>query len=81
MVCGRPVICTKGTRSGFITEKEKCGIVVDYSIDSLRDGIIKLRDNPKLCETLGKNALKAALDKYNWEKQEEKLIKIYEQIT
>ena len=81
MVCCRPVICTKDTRSGEITEKEKCGIVVDYSIDSLREGIIKLRDDPKLCETLGKNALKAALDKYNWEKQEEKLIKIYEQIT
>ena len=81
MVCGRPVICTKGTRSGEVTENEKCGIVVDYSIDSLRKGIIKLRDNPKLCLTLGKNALKAAIDKYNWEKQEEKLIKIYEQIT
>jgi len=81
MVCGRPVICTKDTRSGEVTENEKCGIVVDYSIDSLRNGIIKLRDNPKLCETLGKNALKAAIDKYNWEKQEEKLIKIYEQIT
>ena len=81
MVCGRPVLCTKGTRSGEITEKEKCGIVVDYSIDSLREGIIKLRDDSKLCETLGKNALNAALVKYNWEKQEEKLIKIYEQIT
>jgi glycosyltransferase involved in cell wall biosynthesis len=81
MVCGRPVICTKGTRSGEITENEKCGIVVEYSIDSLREGIIKLRDNPKLCETLGKNALKAAIKKYNWKKQEEKLIKIYEKIT
>jgi glycosyltransferase involved in cell wall biosynthesis len=81
MVCGRPVICTKGTRSGDITENEKCGIVVDYSIDSLREGIIKLSNNPKLSETLGKNALKAAIKKYNWEKQEEKLIKIYEKIT
>jgi glycosyltransferase involved in cell wall biosynthesis len=81
MVCGRPVICTKGTRSGEITDNEKCGIVVDYSIDSLREGVIKLRDNSKLCVTLGKNALKAAIKKYNWDKQEEKLNKIYEQIT
>ena len=81
MVCGRPVICTKGSRSGEITGNEKCGIVVDYSIDSLREGIIKLRNNPKLCETLGKNGLKAAIKKYNWEKQEEKLIKIYEKLT
>ena len=81
MVCGRPIICTKGTRSGEITENEKCGIVVDYSIDALKDGIIKLRDHPKLCEDLGKNALKVAIEKYNWKKEEEKLIKIYEQIT
>ena len=80
MVCGRPVICTKGTRSGEVTEKEKCGIVVDYSIDALRKGIIKMRDDPKLCEKLGRNGLKAAIDKYNWAEQEKKLVEVYEKI-
>jgi len=80
MVCGRPIICTKGTRSGEITEAEKCGLTVDYSKGDLRKAIITLRDNPKLCEELGRNALKAAIEKYNWEKQEEKLLKIYEEI-
>jgi len=80
MVCGRPIICTKDTRSGEITEMEHCGIVVDYSIGSLREGIIKLRDDPKLCEKLGRNALKAAIVKYNWEKQEEELKKLYDEI-
>ena len=78
MVCGRPVICTKGTRSGEVTENEKCGIVVDYSIDSFLEGIIKLRDNPKLCEKLGKNALKVAINKYNWEIEEKKLVNLYD---
>ena len=80
MVCGRPVICTKGTRSGEITDIEKCGIVVDYSVDSLRKGIIKLRDNPKLCVTLGKNALKVAINKYNWEIEEKKLVNLYDNL-
>jgi len=77
MVSGRPIICTKGTRSGEITQMEKCGLVVDYTIESLREGIIRLRDDPKLCEELGKNGLKAAIEKYNWKIQEEKLMKIY----
>ena len=78
MVCGRPIICTRGTYPGVITEKEKCGLVASYTKKDLKKVILELRDNPKLCEELGKNALKAAINKYNWEKQEEKLVKIYE---
>ncbi|MCK4996118.1 MAG: glycosyltransferase [Thermoplasmatales archaeon] len=80
MVTGRPIICTKGTRSGEITEQEKCGPVVEYTKEALKESIIKLRDNPKLCEDLGKNALKAAINKYNWEIEEKKLIKLYEKM-
>jgi len=80
MVCGRPIICTKGTLSGKITEKEKCGLVVEYKKNALKEAIIKLRDNPKICEELGKNALKAAIDKYNWELEEKKLIMLYNKI-
>ena len=80
MVCGRPIICTKGTRSGDITEREQCGLVIDYNKEALREAIIKLRDSPELCKKLGKNALKAAINKYNWELEEKKLVKIYEKI-
>ena len=77
MVCGRPIICTKETRSGDITEKEKCGLVINYSKDSLRGGIIKLRDDNDLCKKLGENALKTALNKYNWGIEKSKLLKLY----
>jgi len=80
MICGRPIICTKDTRSGEITEHEKCGLVVDYTIEALRAAIIRLRDSPKLCEELGKNALKAAIDKYNWAIEEKKLLMLYESL-
>ncbi len=80
MVCGRPIIGTKGTRIGELTEQEKCGLVIDYTKEALRDAIIKLRDSPKLCEELGRNALKAAIDKYNWELVEKKLLKLYEKL-
>ncbi|MFO8108932.1 MAG: glycosyltransferase [Thermoplasmata archaeon] len=78
MVSGRPVIATKGIFSGNIIEKNNMGIAIEYSKKSYRDAIIKLKDNPQLCEKLGKNALKAAIREYNWEKQEEKLVSVYE---
>jgi len=81
MVCGRPIITTRGTYSAKMTEKLKCGIVVDYNGDSLKKGIEKLRDNPKLCEELGRNALKAALEQYNWENEKRKLLKVYESLV
>ena len=70
MVAGRPIICTKGTRSGEITKQERCGLVIDYTKEALHQAIARLRDAPDLCEELGKNALKAAITKYNWKIEE-----------
>ena len=81
MVCGRPVIVSNGTYAGEFVKKENVGIVVDYNKESLKGGIIKLRDNPQLREKLGRNALKAAREKYNWEIQSKKLVRIYEEIN
>lgn len=81
MVCGRPIICTKKTRSGKITKQYDCGLVVDYKKDALKKAIIQLRDDPQLREKLGKNALQAAINKYNWENQEKKLMNLYKNLV
>ena len=80
MVCGRPVISSRGTYSGEIIEEEQVGLVVDNTVAALREAMMKLRDDPALRERLGRNALKAAINKYNWEKQEEGLLKLYESL-
>lgn len=80
MVCGRPIIVTKGTYAAKMTEELKCGLTVEYNKESVRDAIVKLRDNPELCEELGRNAFKAARERYNWEIERKKLLKIYEEI-
>jgi len=80
MVCGRPIICSKGTYSGNMTEKLVCGLTVEYKEGKIQEAITNLKNNPKLCRKLGENGLKAAIDKYNWNKQKEKLLKIYEKI-
>jgi len=79
MITGRPIIVTKNMYySNEFVEKEKCGLSVENNGASVRKAIIKLRDNPKLCEELGRNGLDAALNKYNWNKEKDKLVKIYE---
>jgi len=80
MVCGRPIICTRGTYSGEVTEQEEVGLAVEYSEQALKEAIIKLRDDPELREKLGRNALKAAITKYNWQRQEEKLLELYRSV-
>jgi len=77
MVCGRPIICTRGTHSGDITDKEQAGLTIEYNKEALKQAIITLRDSPELQERLGKTALQVAITKYNWQKQEEKLMEAY----
>lgn len=80
MVCGRPIICTKNTYPGILTEQLNCGLVADFNKNSLKNTIVQLKNNPKLCKELGKNALNAAIKRYNWKNQEEVLFKIYNSI-
>jgi glycosyltransferase involved in cell wall biosynthesis len=80
MVCGRPIIITKGTYAAEMTEKLKCGITVEFTKESVEKTIIYLRDNPKKVVELGKNAFNAAKTKYNWKNEKTKLIKVYEEL-
>jgi len=78
MVCGRPIISTKGTNPGRLVEQLQCGLAVEYTEESFRQGVITLRDDPDLCEELGRNGLQLALEKYNWDNQRKNLLELYE---
>lgn len=78
LACGRPIICTKGTWSGDFTEKNKCGITAEYNRESIKEAILKLKDDERLREKLGRNALKLAKEKYNWQTQKKNLLKVYD---
>jgi len=81
MVAGRPIIVTKNMYySDEFVEKERFGLSIKNNSENIHNGIVKLRDNPKLCEELGRNALNAALKRYNWDKEKEKLLKVYEEL-
>ena len=77
MVCGRPIITTKNTYAGNFTEINACGMAVEYNKKSLQKAILTLKNNPQLCREFGKNALKAAKEKYNWQNEKKKLLQTY----
>lgn len=78
MVTGRPIIVSKHTNAGDIITKEHCGLAIDYDEKALHDAIIYLKKQPNLCEELGKNGIIAAEQTYNWEKQKQELLRIYQ---
>lgn len=74
MMCGIPIITNL---SPELVRSVGFGIIVDYNnIDKIRKAIIRLRDNPELRKTMGKNGRNAFLEKYNWKEAEKELYKV-----
>jgi len=74
MMCGIPLITNMEVN---LVNDVGCGITVEYNIEAVRDAIIKLRDDSELRARLGNNGRKAFVEKYNWDRMEEKLYQIY----
>ena len=81
MVCGRPIVSTRATLAGKITEALQSGLVVEYDISAIKGALLKLRDDPALCEKLGRNAFNAAETKYNWSIMAKKLLNVYKYLS
>jgi glycosyltransferase involved in cell wall biosynthesis len=68
MMLGKPFLANRGTSTAAKVYEENCGLVVDANnIEEVKEGIIKLRDNPELCEELGANARRAYEERYSWD--------------
>jgi glycosyltransferase involved in cell wall biosynthesis len=76
MAVGIPVLTTGGTTSGDLVEREGCGLVIDWSEDSYRNAIERLRD-PRLRSELGKAGRAAAEREYNWDNMKRRLLDGY----
>ncbi len=78
MAAGVPIIASESTTYGDVVKKENCGVVIPYGeLGLLKKTIMELADNPTLREQLGRNGFNAAKREYNWERQKEKLIAVY----
>jgi glycosyltransferase involved in cell wall biosynthesis len=82
MMCHKPILVSKGTATADLVEKERCGLVVDCSsVDEIRQAIIKLKDDPELCNVLGANGRKACEQRYSWQIMEQRLLSLYSAIV
>ena len=58
-----------------------CGIPVDpTNPEEIAKAIEYLIEHPEEAKQMGENGRKAVLEKYNWEHEEKKLLRIYEEL-
>jgi glycosyltransferase involved in cell wall biosynthesis len=82
MSASLPVIASNFPLWKEIVEKNNCGICVDPTKpEEIAKAIEYLITHPNEAREMGENGRKAVLEKYNWEKESEKLIEIYTRLT
>jgi len=66
-----------------IIEEADCGVLVKDITDprAIADAIIELLKNPEKARDLGQNGREAVVTTYNWQKEEEKLLAVFESLA
>jgi glycosyltransferase involved in cell wall biosynthesis len=78
MMCGKPIIVSRGTAMAEKVLTEKCGLVVNYgNIKELGKAINTFRTDENITTLLGTNAREAYLKKYNWNLMRQRLMRLY----
>lgn len=78
MLAGLPVIASNFPLWKEIIEGNNCGICVDpLDPKEIAEAIKYLIDHPDEARQMGENGRKAVLEKYNWENESKKLLKLY----
>jgi len=78
MMCGKPILVSRQTAMAAIVEKENCGLVVDSGrVEEIKEAIMRLKGDPRLCQQLGSNGRRAYERQYSWDTMRERLIGFY----
>ncbi|WP_123539023.1 glycosyltransferase [Halosimplex salinum] len=79
MSAGLPVVVSDIGNWGKLVTAEGCGVPVEPEDPAaVTDTIVDLIDDPDRRAELGRNGHRAALERYNWAAQREKLLAVYE---
>jgi glycosyltransferase involved in cell wall biosynthesis len=82
MAAGKPIIVSRGSHTGEIVTREKCGIAVEYGNKEEMLGVLeRLKNDKDFYESLSRNGLEAARDRYNWSIMKSRLLNIYRNLT
>jgi len=78
MLVGLPVVASNFSLYKEIVEGNNCGICVNpLEPKEIAKAIEYLIEHPEEARRMGENGRKAVLEKYNWENESKKLLKIY----
>lgn len=81
-MAGIPSIVSNFPEMAKIIGQEKCGLLVDATQPGeIADAIEYLYRHEDIKLEMGRNALRAAQEKYNFPKLAEKLLKVYQEIS
>ncbi len=81
MASGIPVIASDFKLWKNIVYGDNCGICVNpHNIKEIENAIKFLLSNDETAQMMGKNGRKAVEKKYNWENEEKKLLRIYDNL-
>jgi len=82
MMCAKPIIVSDGSSMTIIVREENCGLIVPYGdVTAIKEAVLKLRNDPQLCKTLGQNGRRAYESRYSWRIMEQRLLDSYQQLT
>lgn len=80
MMLKKPVIMCKDTGWDEVLKKENTGILIEYSKEGLKEGLLYLADKKNEWETMGENAHRLYHEKYSWDIMSRRLIELYESL-
>ena len=81
MAAGLPFICSDFPLWREVVEETGAGVCVSIdNIDEIKAAIEYFIDNREEAQQMGRNGRKYVTEKYNWKHEEEKLLKLYEQL-
>jgi glycosyltransferase involved in cell wall biosynthesis len=81
MLVGLPVVASNFPLYKEVVEPDRCGLIVDPSKpEEIAKAMEYLIEHPEEARRMGENGRRAVLEKYNWEKETERLLRIYDAV-
>jgi glycosyltransferase involved in cell wall biosynthesis len=79
MLVGLPVIASNFPLYREVVEPSRCGLIVDPTRpQAIAKAMEYLIEHPQEAHRMGENGRRAVLERYNWERESERLVRIYD---
>lgn len=81
MQAGLPIVGPNFWEIAQIVREENCGVLIDTTApEKIAEAILYFLENPGKAAKMGQKGRKAIEEKYNWERESQKLLRVYEKL-